>query len=62
MNVSPHHQRPTKYPWPGGSPAGVAVVLALVLVVIVGFILIGGWNDDEKVEPTGMRLAASQTL
>ncbi len=49
MNVSPHHQRPAKYPWPGGSPIGTAVVLALAVVVIVGFVLISGLaNEDEE--------------
>lgn len=51
MNVSPHHQRPTKYPWPGPASAAV-VLLALGLVVLVGFMLLGGSTRDENEQPT----------
>ena len=51
MNVSPHHQRPTNYPWPGPASAAV-VVLALALIVLIGFMLLGGSPRDENEEPT----------
>jgi len=61
MNVSPHQQRPTKYPWPG--PASAAVV-ALALVVLIGFMLLGGSPAEENEEPTptGTRITAQQRL
>jgi hypothetical protein len=63
MNVSPHHQRPTKYPWPG--PASAAVVLvALAVVLVIGLMLIGGppADETEELSPTGTRIAASEWL
>jgi hypothetical protein len=39
INVSPHHQRPTKYPWPGRASA-LALVLGLALMLLIGFIVI----------------------
>jgi hypothetical protein len=51
MNVSPHHQRPTKYPWP--RPASAAwVVLALAAALLIGFMLVSGSPADENVEPS----------
>jgi len=44
MNVSPHQQRPTKYPWPGNQPV-LGVVLVVVLVLVIGFIVVN-WTDD----------------
>lgn len=63
MNVSPHHQRPTKYPWPGPASAAV-VVLALALVVLIGFMLLGGSPADgnEEPTPTGTRITAQQRV
>ena len=63
MNVSPHHQRPTTYPWPGPASAAV-VVLALAVVLVIGFMLIGGSpaEENEEPSPTGTRIAASERL
>ena len=51
MNISPHHQRPTKYPWPGMASTA-AVILAIVVIAIIGFILVvdpfgGGAGDAD---------------
>ena len=62
MNISPHHQRPTKYPWPGMASAAT-VVLALALIVFIGFTLISDSStppDNEAPDPTGMRVTAPQ--
>ena len=60
MNISPHHQRPTKYPWPGVASA-VTVILGIALIVIIGLMVLGdsSTNDNEESVPTGMRLIAS---
>lgn len=60
MNISPHHQRPTKYPWPGVASA-VPVVLGLALIVIIALFVLGesSANDNGESEPTGMALTAS---
>ena len=47
MNVSPHHQRPTKYPWPG-PPSAVGVVVVIVAALILGFIVMTWVNDDDE--------------
>ena len=63
MNISPHHQRPTKYPWPGTASAA-AVVLGLALVLLIGFMVISdsSTNDNEERDPSGMRVTAPQGL
>ena len=63
MNVSPHQQRPTRYPWPGPASAAV-VVLAIALVVLLGFMLIGDSpeNGNEEPSPTGTRLTVLDRL
>lgn len=63
MNISPHHQRPTKYPWPGVASAAT-VVLGLALVLLIGFMVISdsSANDDEESDPSGMRVTAPQGL
>ncbi|HSJ00570.1 MAG TPA: hypothetical protein VLA59_09320 [Patescibacteria group bacterium] len=63
MNVSPHQQRPTKYPWPGPASAAM-VVLAIALAVLIGFMLIGDPTPDENAEPspTGTRPTATERL
>jgi hypothetical protein len=63
MNVSPHHQRPTKYPWPGLASARM-VVLAIVLIALIGFILIADpfTTDDASVDPTATRVTAARGL
>lgn len=64
MNISPHHQRPTKYPWPGPASAAM-VVLALAVVLAIGYhTLIGDSpaNENEEPFPTGTRVTASQWL
>ncbi len=59
MNISPHHQRPTKYPWPAMASAAT-VVVGLALVLLIGFMLIGDSpaNDPEESDPTVMRVTA----
>lgn len=59
MNISPHHQRPTKYPWPGNQPV-LGVVVVVVLVVIIGFIVLNGTNDYDEPDATSMRVTAPQ--
>ena len=63
MNVSPHQQRPTRYPWPGPASAAI-VVLALALVVLIGFMLVGDTptNESEEASPSGTRITASERL
>ena len=63
MNVSPHHQRPTKYPWPGPASAAI-VLLAIVLAVLIGFQLLGNSPADENEElaPAGARTTVQQRL
>ena len=63
MNVSPHQQRPTKYPWPGPASAAI-VVLALAAVVVIGMMLIGGSpaNPTQDASPSGSRVTASQRV
>ena len=57
MNVSPHHQRPTKYPWPGPQSI-VGLVVLVVLVVVIGFIIVNWLNDNDEPDPTGMGVTA----
>ena len=64
MNVSPHQQRPTRYPWPGPASAAV-VVVAIALVVLIGLMLIGDSpfeNGNEDPSPAGTQLTASERL
>ena len=60
MNVSPHHQQPTKYPWPGPASA-LIVVVAIVVILIIGFILIADpfADDNEGGDPTAMRVTVA---
>ena len=61
MNVSPHHQRPTRYPWPGLASRGV-IVLGLVLIALIAFVVIADpWsNDGAEPTPSGARTTAAQ--
>ena len=63
MNVSPHQQRPTRYPWPGPASAAV-VVVAIALVVLIGLMLIGDspFEGNEDPSPAGTQLTASERL
>lgn len=63
MNISPHHQRPTRYPWPGMA-SGAAVIVGLALVLLIGVLVIGGWstNDNEEPDPTGVPAAQGLRL
>ena len=60
MNISSHHQKPTKYPWPGLASRAFVVVGILVLAVIA-FLLIGSFvtPDDAAPGPTAMRALTS---
>jgi hypothetical protein len=60
VNISPHHQKPTKYPWPGLASRAFLVVGILVLAVIA-LLLIGSFvtPDDAAPSPTAMRALAS---
>jgi hypothetical protein len=55
MNISPHQQRTTKYPWPGLASA-LVVVVAVVLVLFIGFVLIadpfGTTNEEPEARAT----------
>ena len=51
MNISPHHQRPTKYPWPGGQPV-LGLVLVVALVLVIGSI-VASWLDDNEGPDAG---------
>ena len=63
MNVSPHHQHPTEYPWPGMA-SRLAVVLAIVVVLVIGYMLIADpfGSESEDTEPTAVRVTAEQGL
>ena len=62
MNISPHEQRPTKYPWPGPASA-LAVVLGVAVVVTIGFMLLAQpATEDEEAAPTGVRVTAAQLM
>lgn len=63
MNVSPHHQHPTKYPWPGLA-SRLIVVVAIVMVLLIGFILIADpfANDNDDADPTAVRATAAQGI
>jgi len=63
MNVSPHQQRTTKYPWPGRASA-VIVVVAVVLVLFIGFVLIADpfRNTNEEPDEAATRITASHGL
>ncbi len=51
MNVSPHHQRPSKYPWPGLASRAM-VVVGVIVIVVIGYLLISGSGapDDPALE------------
>ena len=63
MNVSPHHQRPTKYPWPGPA-SGVWVLLAIAVLLLIAFMVLVGSPpaENEEPTPTGTRIIAPQRL
>jgi hypothetical protein len=56
VNISPHHQRPTKYPWPGVASA-VTVIIGLALIVVIALMVLGdsSTNDSRQTDPSGMR-------
>ena len=61
MNISPHHQRTSKYPWPG-RPSIVGVAVVIVVVLVIGLIVLNVMNDDDERAGAGMRLATSQVM
>ena len=50
MNVSPHHQTPTNYPWPGRASRAVILLGIVVIVVIVALVILDPWANDEADE------------
>jgi hypothetical protein len=47
MNVSPHQQHPTKYPWPGLASRAM-VLLGIALIVLIAVVLITNpWSSDD---------------
>ena len=63
MNVSPHQQRPTKYPWPGRASA-LIIVIALLLILVIGYVLIVDpfADDAEDGGPAATRTTVDRTL
>ena len=63
MNISPHQQRTTKYPWPGMASA-LVVVVAVVLVLFIGFVLIADpfGTTNEEPDPAATRITAAHGL
>lgn len=61
MNVSPHHQRPTRYPWPGRA-SGLAIVVAVVVIAIVAFILVADPFGTSTPDPSAMRFSMTAAL
>jgi hypothetical protein len=63
MNISPHQQRTTKYPWPGMASA-VAIVVAVVLVLLIAYVLIADpfRNTNEEPGPATTLITAADRL
>jgi hypothetical protein len=63
MNVSPHHQRPTRYPWPGRASA-LIVIVALLLILVIGYILVADPFADDGGDgaPAAMGVTTARTL
>ena len=63
MNVSPHQQRLTRYPWPGRASA-LIVVVALLVILVIGYILVADpfADDAEEGATAAMHVTASRTL
>ena len=63
MNISPHQQRTTKYPWPGMASAAI-VVVAVALALFIGFVLITDpfRSTNEEPEPAARLITAAHGL
>ena len=63
MNVSPHHQHPTKYPWPGMA-SRLIVIVAVVVILLIGFVLIADplGNENDEADTTALRATAAQGI
>lgn len=61
MNVSPHQQHPTKYPWPGMA-SRLIVIVAVVVILLIGFLLIADpfGNANDEADTTAVRETAAQ--
>ena len=61
MNVSPHHQHPTKYPWPGRAST-LAVVTGIAVIALIAFILIFDpfSTDSDERDPAAAGITAAQ--
>jgi hypothetical protein len=57
VNISPHHQKPTKYPWPGLA-SRLFVVVGLVVIVLIAWMLIAdpGPGDPDDGASAGARV------
>ena len=63
MNVSPHQQHPTKYPWPGLASRAM-VVLGVALIVLIGLVLIADpWaNEDPDPDASSTRVTSVRLM
>lgn len=63
MNVSPHQQHPTKYPWPGMA-SRLIVIVAVVVILLIGFLLIADpfGNANDEAGTTAVRETAAQGI
>ena len=50
VNVSPHHQRPSKYPWPGLASRAVMVVGIVLIVLLVLALILDPFSNDQADE------------
>jgi hypothetical protein len=57
VNISPHHQKPTRYPWPGLASRAF-VVVGLVVIVLIAWMLIAdpGSGDPDDDGSAGARV------
>ena len=63
MNVSPHQQHPTKYPWPGLASRAM-VLLGIAVIVLIALVLIADpWsNEDPDPASSSSRATSSQRV
>lgn len=63
MNVSPHQQHPTKYPWPGLASRAM-VLLGIAIIVLIAVVIIADpWSsDDPDPASSSTRTTGSQQV